>query len=550
MLTKEEVKIKIDAGRPSWITTAEAESVKYNVHFNGVGVAEYLERQQEFENERVFKARKDLVTSNRYLFENLTRPIDKVFSATGGNNVYPKNSKKILTAIKDVRHGYSIKKWIQNIHAGQYYTDPNGLIFFEWETKNTYPTVKSISSIFNYESSGRNVNWIIFQPKKIDKGLQWRVVDEKWDYTYNQYNEELVLVEEKTYPNKFGKCPAIVNSDIIHFELDRKDSPFAPVIELADHYLRTGSVKNIYENYHGYPIFWAYVEPCRVCEGTGLTNGETCHHCDGEKHTFKKDVTDVIKLHPPKSTDQPQLAPDVAGYIQPDLETWREQRTELDWLWHNIFFVIWGTTYQRDQQTATATWIDAQPVNERLTQFSESFEDVEQKMTELIGIFYNNSSNDISINWGKRFMIESPDVIWEKYIKAKEKGAPKTTLDYLLTQFYQTEYSNDKESLVISEKLIKLEPFIHLTEKQVKENGVTGYDFYAKLYFNEWVKTLDSGYVFVTDINKLRTEFEVYINKKIEKNGTEKTQGISNQEPDGRGPFVQQRGDETGGFPN
>lgn len=535
MILLEDIQKLIEAGRPDWIKQSEKESAKYNVHFNGIRVEDYLKPLNGWENKEQEQARKELVTSNRFLFENLTRPIDKVFSATGGNNIYPKNSKKILLAIENIRHGYSIKKWIQNIQAKQYYTDPNGLIFFEWTKEKTYPTVKSITNILNYETFGREVQWVIFQPDSKKDGEYYRVVDEKFDYTYKWDGKTLTLIEENTFKNPFGKCPAIVNSDIIHFELNRKDSPFAPVIELADHYLRTGSVKNIYENYHGYPIFWAYGSPCKRCHGEGSINIDNeiveCPSCSGSGTSLKKDVTDMLKLKPPQSTDEVKLAPDVAGYVQPDLATWREQRTELDWLWQLMHFTTWGTSYKRDQQTATATWIDAQPVNDRLSQFSESFEDVEQKMTELIGLFYNQSANDISINWGKRFMIERPDVIWEKYISAKEKGAPKTTLDYLLTQFYQTEYQNDKESLVTSLKRIKLEPFIHLTEKQVIEMGITGKDLMAKLYFNEWIKTLEEGYVFITKIEKLQSDFNTYVEQKIKENGIEKVQGSMLETP-------------------
>lgn len=520
MLSLDQLKVIIKAGRPKWIICAEKDAEKYEVHFNGEGVEEYLKPNDGWENPQQMKARQELVTSNRFLFENLTRPIDKVFTATGGNNVYPKKKDQIIKVIGNIRHGYSIKKWIQNIQANKYYTDPNGLVLFEWDQNTTYPTIKSIECLFNYQTSGRDVQWVIFNSETNDKDMFWRVIDEVYDYTYKQSGEIFTLVKEKTFKNPFGRCPAIVNSDIMHFELNRKDSPFAPVIELADHYLRTGSVKNIYENYHGYPIFWAYGQPCKRCHGEGFIHGEgslsglqvpeKCPSCSGTGNTLRKDVTDVIALKPP-SGDDPKLAPDIAGYVQPDLETWREMRVELDWLWQLMHFTTWGTSYQRDQTTATATYIDAQPVNERLSQFSEAFEDMEQKMTELVALFYIKSANDISINWGKRFMIESPDVIWKKYIDAKSKGAPKTALDYLLNQFYQSEYANDVESLITSVKLIKLEPFIHLTEKEVKDLGLTGIDLIAKIYFNDWVKTLDDGYIFVTDLKTLKAEFDTFI---------------------------------------
>lgn len=523
MLDTAIVKDIIKAGRPAWVKESEKDFLKFSVHINGTGTAEYLDQIQKFENLEQLGARKQLVTSNRFLFANLGRPIDKVFSATGGTSVLPKKNKdRINKAISNIRHGYSTKKWIQNVQANRFYTDPNGLVFFEWTAESTYPTVKAITSIFNYQTSGRLIDWVLFMPEKTKNGELYRFVDAEYDYTLLLNGESLTIVEDKTYKNPFGRCPGIVNSDIMHFELNRKDSPFAPVIELADHYLRTGSVKNIYENYHGYPIFWAYGMTCKRCNGEGsiVEDGEPrrCPSCDGAGTTIKKDVTDIIKLKPPTSSDQPRLAPDIAGYVQPDLETWREQRTELDWLWQLMHFTIWGTSYKRDQQTATATFIDAQPVNDALNRFSESFEDMEQKMIEMVALYFNGTANDVSVNWGRRFILESPDAIWNKYITAKEKGANRSTLDYLLNQFYQSEYTNDKQSLLVAEKSMKIEPFIHLTEKEVKDLGVTGIELQKKIMFNEWTASLQDGYIFLTDIVKLRSELTAFVEAKMKAN--------------------------------
>lgn len=520
MLSIEQVKEIIKAGRPDWLIKSCKEHEALECHINGENVAEHLKPLKGWENKQQEESRKQLATSNRHIFENLARPIDKVFSATGGNNVYPQGKDKIIKAIGNVRHGYSIKKWIQNVQANKYYVDPNGLVFFEWDKSTTYPTIKESECLLNYKADGRSVQWVVFEKTVIGKDIFYRVVDEVADYTYKVNGDSLTLIEDQTFKNPFGKCPAICNSDITHYELDRKDSPFAPVIEIADHYLRTGSVKNIYENYHGYPIFWAYAQPCKKCHGEGniIDDGIPCKcpSCDGTGNSLRKDVTDVIALKAPIDDTQPKIAPDIAGFVQPDLETWREQRVELDWLWQQMHFTIWGTSYQRDQETATATYLDVQPVNDRLSQFSEAFEDMEQKMTEFYGLFFYGKADDISINWGKRFIIESPDAIWKKYLDAKSKSAPKTALDYLLSQFYQSEYANDAESLITSTKRMKLEPFIHSTEAEVKAMGVTGMDLTAKIYFNEWIKSLEDGYIFVTDLKKLQSEFEIFVKTKDE----------------------------------
>lgn len=524
-----EIEQLIKAGRPDWIKQAQKESTVLNVHVNGVGVAEYLNRVNHYENPRQYQLRKDFATSNKYVFENILRPVDKVFSAKGGNKIYKTSTdskqKQLSKVLSNIDYGYSISDWIQKVQANKFYTDPNGLVFFEVEDGETYPTQKSIKSIFNYKSDGRLLDWVIFEPekRKDSSGVElpgdfYRVVDDKFDYIFYVIDENVKLIEEETFKIAFDSLPAIINSDLIDDSLVGKKSPIDSVVELSDHYLTTNSVKNIYEFLHGYPIFWAYVQPCKVCDGTGLYKGATCSSCDGDGHTFRKDVSDIIKLKPPTEQGQPKLAPDIAGYVQPDLEVWREQRKELEWIWGFMNLTLWGSHRQdqADNETATAAFIDVQPVNDRLNQFADSFEGLEQIMTDFLGQFYlKESYKGSSINYGRRYLVETPDQIWNKYEKAKEKGSPKISLDYLLTQFYQTEFANDIESLTIAQKAIKIEPFIHKTDEEINSlNDINPDDKKAKYYFNEWFKTLKYEEILITETDKLKNKFQEYLNTK------------------------------------
>ena len=341
-------------------------------------------------------------------------------------------------------------------------------------------------------------------------------------------DKSTTIIKEETFVNPWKKVPAIINSDVLDSTLSYHISPIDSVVELADNYLRSTSVKNIYEFLHGYPIFWAYVEPCRRCDGTGLYSGETCSSCNGDGHTFTKDVSDVIKLKPPKGNDEPQLAPDVAGYVEPSAGTSPEMRTNLDWLWGLMHFSVWGTAIQDrvDNETATAAFIDVQPVNDRLNKFSDAFEQTEKLMTDIIGRFYIiDNYEGASINYGRRFLVEPPDVIWKKYETARAGGAPKISLDYLLIQFYQSEFKDDLRSMSIAQKGIKIEPFIHKTDEQINSLPIMNEDKTAKFYFNEWWRTLNEEDILLKDVVGLSNEFNTFINTKKIENGTD-VQGV------------------------
>jgi len=531
----EDISNIIFEGTPDWITVSRKYTTKLDVHINGIGTAEYLDNITGYENERQYILRKKYATSNKFVFENLLRSVDKVFSANGGSTIVETktdaSNKLLKIKLSDISGGNSIRQWVENIQSNKYYSDPSGITLFEWDKEKLYPTLKSIYSIFNYSSDGRKLDWIVFEPekRKDSNGAEiagdfYRVIDDSFDYIVHVIDENITIIENETFINPWGYVPAITNSDILDSTLTRHISPIDPVVELADHYLRTTSVKNIYEFLHGYPVFWAYVQPCRACDGTGLYDGQSCNVCGGDGHSFSKDVSDIFKLNPPTSTEEPKIAPDVAGYVAPDLTTWEEQRTELDWLWGLMHFSMWGTAQQEkaDNETATAAFIDVQPVNDRLNKFADAFEQTEKFMTDVIAEFYiRENYKGSSVNYGRRFLVEPPDVIWKKYETAKLNNAPKISLDYLLIQFYQSEFKNDAKQMIVSQKGLKIEPFIHKSDEQINSLPVADDDKLAKFYFNEFWRTLTVDEILISDVDAIKNKFKSYLKTKKLNNGQE-----------------------------
>jgi hypothetical protein len=499
--TFDEIVHIIESGVPEWVKQAETEHKRLNVHINGKKTAEYLTAIDTIENVNQLALRKKFLTTNRHLFTNLSRPIDKVFSAKGGGNIYNINTdskdKLLRDRLSNIRHGKNVRKWIKDIQANKYYTDSAGLVFFEWTAKKTYPTIKSISCIQNYESDGRTLEWVLFRPEKEMVGgkesgnLLYRFVDDAKDYLIRASNDNYEIIEDNTYTNPFKQVPAIINSDIVNSDLTYNESPFEVVVSLADHYLRTGTIKNLNEFLHGYPIFWRYLTDCKACKGTGVIDGNKCSQCNGSGKNLNKDITDIISLERPEQGDN-VLAPNVAGYVTPDIASWQEMRTEQQFIQELSELTMWGSKMIKDanNETATAAFLNVQPVNDRLNSFSDAFEDMEKKMTDLIALFYLKTYEGSSISYGRRYLVESPETIWNKYEKARKEGVSKIALDYLLLQFYQSEYSNDIQSLAIAQKGIKLEPFIHKTDEELIKLPVMEDDKKAKIYFNEWFKTI------------------------------------------------------------
>lgn len=513
----------------SWIEIAREDSKKLKMHFYGTGTDEWLTKIDGLESSAQIKLRKDHAISNQWLTENLLRPIDAIWPAKGGviKPDLPESTIKQFEEITNqIKPDYSIKKYLQGIWSDKFITDPNGLIFIEIDKEGdkAYPTQKGIEKIKNMKYSGLTPEYVCFEPdivldvqekptdKKTTKKYVW-VVDDSFYYRVLVEDEATTIIE--AISNSFNQVPGIANSSIVDTERKIFISPIERQIGLLDKYLTNNSVKEIYQFLHGYPVFWEYVQPCNTCKGTGKVGAENCTSCDGTGQSTKKDVSDQRKLKPPKNSDDPVIAPDIAGYVSPDIAAWQEQRTELDWTNNLLYFSLWGTTIERqDNETATGRFIDAQPVNNKLNSITDIIEVIHKKVLDLLGKFYYSETyKGSTVAYGRRFLIETPDQVWDKYLTAKKEKANVGALDQLLEQYYDSEYQNNELLRLYYLKLIKIEPFIHESVQEVDAMSIDQSKKNEKIFYSDWIKTIMINEVIDTQIDTLKTKLNEYANR-------------------------------------
>jgi hypothetical protein len=271
------------------------------------------------------------------------------------------------------------------------------------------------------------------------------------------------------------------------------------------------SIHSIYKFLHGYPIFWAYLPDCRYCSGTGRYDGKKCTVCKGTGKRVKKDVSDIYSLEVPKD-NEPKLAPDVAGYVAPDLPTWQEQRAELDWLYKGMEYAMWGTQTVEDAENRTATEVllNKQPVNDKLNKISDSAEGMERWIMDTITSFHVKQYKGGSLHYGRRFLIEPADLVLEKLGKAIKDKLPYTTTIYYQKQYYQTEFANNMRALSLHMKLIDVEPWPFLSIQEVKDLELPALDFKRKAFYEEWRNTLTEDEILsksVSELTKMLTKY-------------------------------------------
>jgi hypothetical protein len=509
-------------------------SEKMTMHMAGLHLDKYLSKLDYFESDRLLELRQKYSPSNEDFFARLHRPIDKIWTADGGSANYyvGDNAKKakLLAILKDVKDGYSIRKWIETFWLLPAHYDPMGMIYMEIDhAGNTYPTYKSCHDVFDYPvPSGRKFEYIVFKcddrisKEKKDPGKQndiyYRVVDDAKDYLIKWDGNRATIVKDETFKNYYGQVPAITNGNIFDPITKSFISPDDDVIGIADQHLRDRSVLTMFKLHHGFPLKWMFQADCPTCNGTKKVAGNNCQSCNGSGKKSKYDVSETVLVPFPKAGDP--MPKDFAGYYTPPVESWDKMDETIDNEYKDAHYTLWGTHQIEDSDssqpaTATGRFIDVQPVNDKLNKQSDAAEFVETWITDMIGSYTFKSYEGSEINYGRRYLIETPDVIWTKYQDARVKGAPTSSLTFLYIQWLQSEFRSNSVELGKQLKLMKLDIFFHVAISQAKAVITNPDDYIKKLYFEEWVNQLQPDDLVTKTLETLRGLRDEYFKKII-----------------------------------
>lgn len=527
------------------IDLAKANNKKLRMHLYGEGLKDVITAIAGHEKDDLRLLRQKYAKSNKDLFTRLARPIDKVFTAKGGSTYYNMsdvlNSKAILLSM-NIKDGLSVRKWIEYKWKPHALDDPNGLLFMEIGAPIDgvvvpYATYKSITTIFDYQSTGIKLDYIVFNVTLADKlvagynkeDIIYRVVDDVADYWVERDGEEVTIMKGDSFVNQFNEVPALLNSDILSPEVDGlMCSLFSDVIELADDFIQTGSIRNLAKIRMAYPKYWEYADDCPTCHGTQYDAGEKCSTCKGSGKRLMLNPGDAKLLNYPENKDAPIITPNVAGFVEFPKNYFDHSTAELLDIENMMTLTVWGTetkTRTKGLQTSggttnklkTATEVvdDMQPKADRLQIISEMAERRHKFIMDcMIKIALKADYTGASINYGRRYMIESADSIWDRYSQARQDGGSVSILDKLLAEFIEVEYSSDPVGLSIQQKLLTVEPFVHLTIQALQLLNPAFIDYNLKLYFSEWLATLHDSVLIVTEAEQLRALLLAYVTAK------------------------------------
>lgn len=505
-------------------------------HTKKEGLDTFLAQINGYENKEQHALRKKFAISNKFLCEELLRPADNVWNARGGSFDIVSSSDNTRNQFFDIANTAwqesSIHDFVKTMWQEAFIEDPNALIFLNLDTdkQKYYPKIVRSKGILDYSLTGMHPDYILFEP--IERTGPAGDIEYLYVYitsdqiTHYLKKGGLVSIEDQ-YSNPMGFVPAVVVSNIIGTSEGIRLSPIDSQIELLDAFVRKNSVKEIFEFLHGYPKYWQYGEVCTECNGQGSIPNDTaepgtfmkCPKCNGSGQPGSKtDVSDVTLLRIP-SDDQVKLANSPMGFEVPPVDSWQEMRVELDWMFQWVFRSHWGTSVQKGtNETATGRFIDIQPVNNRLTKYSDAAEGIENALYKfLVRLLFPNTISKARRQFGRRYIIESPDAALTRYKDAKSSGLPTTLLDYLLEQYYSSEFAADETSFNRKVKLSKVEPFIHFTVTEVTAMPIPEELKQQKSIFSVFSSQLTGDDIDVLTIEQLKDRLKEFANKSFTK---------------------------------
>ena len=477
--------IKKHQKAPQWVDAARKNHETLNALVTGKDFHKVLIKQiEKIESKDRAAARLKYSKDIRDMFDRVMQPRTNVFTASGGsvhNNIKNKAQKeKFIKSLAQFKGQKSIKKYLSEDFFRLGDTDPNGLMFLEYNADiDIFPTYKSINDIRYYSSDGQLLDVLLFEPDTIVKAkasfIKWRVVDDKKDWTVIQSGTSYTVSEDATFEHPFGRVPGTILSDRQEMGSELRVSYLFPVVELSKDYARDKSILTIYKFQHGFPRHWRYVDQCRHCQGTGKTGqDDSCGNCGGTGSMRSNDVTDITTLEMPRDSDSAIITPNVEGFISPDLETWTQYNEDLTTNELLIDSTMWGTmrVKQGGSETATGRFIDVQPVKNKLDIFSDNVEWVDNQLSEWVENWVAGMPKEESEyhkSYGRNYIIESSDTLEEKYNKSRESGVNSTVLDKLLDEWILSVYQNNPILLNQMQKKRLVEPYIHLDITKVNE---------------------------------------------------------------------------------
>lgn len=534
MLTDGEIFLKTSEGVSAEVSFARKMSKKVILHLTGEGAEDFLFRLDDYENSAQQALRKKLLKSNKAVLGYLLRPLDKIFTAKGGSvsfNTSSTMNEKMKDAVINTLGTNDIKKHLKKKIRDKFIIDPNSILFFDIDSDGqpVETVINSDEQVVNSIINNR-IEWFIYTfgshvrkhvgkdgKETEEKVPVYRYISKEKDIMYILLANSIQRVGEDI--DRKGRMPGTFLGDEIHATNNVFKSIIWDIIEELDEMLRDVSIQTVHKLAHNYPIYWWYSNDCIRCKGegeiivenAGMPERTTCPSCGGDGNHKRKNASDAIVLKVP-TNDDPVLAPNIAGVIQPSTEWIKSMSDFEDRAIMKMYKSLWGDVKQSSgkRETATGRIIDAQPSVDRLRDHSLTFAKLHKFYMDEIAEISTRKRVNSSVFYGTRYLLETSDEIVSKLNEAKRDGAPSSVIIDLVSRYYDSEYQNDDVELIKRKKIASLEPFPDISASDViKSNNPVFIN--KKLMYSQFIKSLKDEDLILKSLEELEIMFNKFI---------------------------------------
>ena len=307
-----------------------------------------------------------------------------------------------------------------------------------------------------------------------------------------------------------------------------------------------------------YPIMSGYEPDCNY------SNAENGDYCDGgylrdRQGNYKLDLAGIL-CRCPKCGNKRTIGPgsfveipiprDEDGNKQPDLrnpvQLLHVDRDSLDYNAEEVSRLkteIINAVVGQSEEIAARDAINEQQVqaifesqSTILNRIKTGFESAQKWVDDTIcKLRYGNYFVSSYVNYGTDFFISTANELRAKYQSAKQAGASESELDAMQQQIIDTEYRNNPNAQRRMKLLFELEPYPHLTVKELSElqaiGAISNDELRIKLNFSNFVRRFErentdllefgAAIPFNQRVEKIKTELLRYAKEIDETSKTE-----------------------------
>ena len=543
---------------------SQAEQVQkvIDVYLLGEKYTDSLERINEVLTERDFAILKKIATPQTPdLFAQFRRYYARIFEADGYainftfGDRYTELEKDAKDYLDKCWNGLSLKEFMLREWSRFNDEEPNAVIVMETPVENSelpepFPKVYSWERIEEIRRGPGGIKYLV---------LKWtdttfRVIDRFSDgifrkekaggYTpITKIDRDGDEVADVIYHN-LGFVPAILCGQ---YDLSRK-ADGAVTNQYHWGLLRAPKFQDLCNDhdmtvkYHAFPIGYAYGSNCRACEGRGtrVYPGKTlevdCHIChgSGEVPFASTGPKEMVKLPMPQNvgfdTPMPALHAPI-GYAERPIELIsKQQELKLDGR-KEIEIAVMGAPgifERKGTNTATESLLDYQPVQDRLNDFADRAEAVEEFLTKTIcTIRYNTTVLtvvgeirepairfvSVDVHYGRKYRLRGVEQIALDYEIKKKAGLPTFVLEAELREMIETKWEYNPSEKARALYMLEIEPFpAYSLSEVVALQQSADRDLKVKQYLDVWIKEIEAEKdVLITSlepevVNELLTE--------------------------------------------